>query len=163
MQIEFKLERRIGALSENPSGYTKELNVKFNGYTDNGAAKFDIQPTEGIKTLHAVLGTKKSIDEFVNIYSYDYMMFTQSNELTRDEWMAMDEDSRAWNISKEDQMKRAAAALSAEMIYTKFVQGFFLVGMVGGIFDPIYVNRISDYAVLKYRRRFLEGKLNHEK
>lgn len=68
-----------------------------------------------------------------------------------------------WNISKEDQMKRAAAALSAEMIYTKFVQGFFLVGMVGGIFDPIYVNRISDYAVLKYRRRFLEGKLNHEK
>ncbi len=25
MQIEFKLERRIGALSENPSGYTKEL------------------------------------------------------------------------------------------------------------------------------------------
>lgn len=27
MQIEFQLERRIGALSENPSGYTKELNV----------------------------------------------------------------------------------------------------------------------------------------
>lgn len=26
MQIEFQLERRIGALSENPSGYTKELN-----------------------------------------------------------------------------------------------------------------------------------------
>lgn len=27
MKIDFKLERRIGALSENPSGYTKELNV----------------------------------------------------------------------------------------------------------------------------------------
>ena len=90
-------------ISTKPHGTsTEKLNVKFNGYTDNGAAKFDIQPTEGIKTLHAVLGTKKSIDEFVNIYSYDYMMFTQSNELTRDEWMAMDEDSRAWNISKED-------------------------------------------------------------
>lgn len=25
MQIEFQLERRIGALSENPSGYTKKL------------------------------------------------------------------------------------------------------------------------------------------
>lgn len=24
MKIDFKLERRIGALSENPSGYTKE-------------------------------------------------------------------------------------------------------------------------------------------
>ena len=64
-----------------------------------------------------------------------------------------------WTISKEEQMKAAAAALSEEMIYTKFVQGFFVVGLVGGIFDPVYVNRISDYAVLKYRRRFLEGKL----
>ena len=36
------------------------------------------------------------------------------------------------------------------------------MGLVGGVFDPIYVNRISDYAVLKYRRRFLEGKLKHE-
>lgn len=68
-----------------------------------------------------------------------------------------------WSISKEEQMKTAAAALSEEMIYTKFVQGFFLVGMVGGVFDPIYVNRISDYAVLKYRRRFLEGKLSEGK
>lgn len=64
-----------------------------------------------------------------------------------------------WTISKEAQMRAAAAALSEEMIYTKFVQGFFVVGLVGGIFDPVYVNRISDYAVLKYRRRFLEGKL----
>ena len=27
MKIEFQLERRIGALSENPSGYTKELGM----------------------------------------------------------------------------------------------------------------------------------------
>lgn len=64
-----------------------------------------------------------------------------------------------WNVTKEEQMRASAAALSEEMIYTKFVQGFFIVGLVGGIFDPVYVNRISDYAVLKYRRRFLEGKL----
>jgi hypothetical protein len=68
-----------------------------------------------------------------------------------------------WTISKEEQMKLAAHALSEEMIYTKFLQGFFVVGLVGGIFDPVYVNRISDYAVLKYRRRFLEGKLAEEK
>ena len=67
-----------------------------------------------------------------------------------------------WNIAKEEQMKLAATSLSEEMLYTKFVQGFFLIGMAGGIFDPIYVNRISDYAVLKYRRRFLEGKLKNE-
>lgn len=65
-----------------------------------------------------------------------------------------------WTIGKDEQMRTSAAALSEEMIYTKFVQGFFVVGLVGGIFDPVYVNRISDYAVLKYRRRFLEGKLS---
>ena len=66
------------------------------------------------------------------------------------------EDS--WTISKAEQMKATSACLSQEMIYTKFLQGQFLIGIAGGVFDPIYVNRISDYAVLKYRRRFLESK-----
>lgn len=59
---------------------------------------------------------------------------------------------------KAEQMKATAAALSNEMIYTKFLQGQMLVGVLGGVFDPIYVNRISDYAVLKYRRRFIRSK-----
>ena len=64
----------------------------------------------------------------------------------------------SWTVSKADQMKATSAGLSQEMIYTKFLQGQFVIGIAGGIFDPIYVNRISDYAVLKYRRRFLESK-----
>ena len=68
----------------------------------------------------------------------------------------MPEDS--WKVSKAEQMRATSACLSQEMIYTKFLQGQFVIGIAGGIFDPIYVNRISDYAVLKYRRRFLESK-----
>ncbi len=68
-------------------------------------------------------------------------------------------EPECWTITKKEQMKATSEALSAEMIYTKFLQGQFIVGIAGGIFDPIYVGRISDYAVLKYRRRFLEGKL----
>ncbi|MBR5229359.1 MAG: EcsC family protein, partial [Firmicutes bacterium] len=63
---------------------------------------------------------------------------------------------------KEDQMKTTSEALSKEMIYTKFLQGQMIIGVAGGIFDPVYVNRISDYAVLKYRRRFLRSKLASE-
>lgn len=40
MEIEFKLERRIGALSENPSGYTKELNVVV---WDEKYTKYDLR------------------------------------------------------------------------------------------------------------------------
>ena len=60
-----------------------------------------------------------------------------------------------WSITKEDQMRQTSDALVKEMIYTKFVQGFTILGVFGGIFDPVYVNRITNYAMLKYRRRFL--------
>lgn len=64
-----------------------------------------------------------------------------------------------WNIEKEEQMRATSESLSQEMIYTKFLQGQMIVGIAGGVFDPIYVNRISNYAVLKYRRRFLKSKM----
>ena len=60
-----------------------------------------------------------------------------------------------WSISKEDQMRQTSDSLVKEMIYTKFVQGFTILGVFGGIFDPVYVNRITNYAIIKYRRRFL--------
>ncbi len=65
-----------------------------------------------------------------------------------------------YRVDKEAQMRATSEALSAEMIYTKFLQGQMIVGIAGGIFDPIYINRISDYAVLKYRRRFLRSKIS---
>ena len=43
MEIEFKLERRIGALSDNPSGYTKELNVVV---WDGKYTKYDLAHLE---------------------------------------------------------------------------------------------------------------------
>lgn len=71
MQIEFKLERRIGALSENPSGYTKELNVVV---WDGKYTKYDLRtwnpngkPGKGItltkdelKKLHKLIGEELS-------------------------------------------------------------------------------------------------------
>ena len=40
MEINFKLERRIGAFSESPSGYTKELNVVI---WDEKYTKYDLR------------------------------------------------------------------------------------------------------------------------
>lgn len=41
------------------------------------------------------------------------------------------------------------------MLYLKFIQGIPVVGVAGGISDVIYQKKITDYAVLKYKRRFL--------
>ena len=34
--------------------------------------------------------------------------------------------------------------------------GLLVVGVVGGLSDMVYQKKISDYAAIKYRRRFLE-------
>lgn len=62
----------------------------------------------------------------------------------------------AFEPSQREQMKRTSDALSNELLYLKFVQGVPLVGIVGGLSDVIYQKKITDYAALKYRRRFLE-------
>lgn len=53
-------------------------------------------------------------------------------------------------------MKQASNALSSELLYMKFLQGIPIAGIIGGMYDAVYLKRIADYADMKYRRRFLE-------
>ena len=57
-------------------------------------------------------------------------------------------------MDREKQMKRTADALADEMLYLKFVQGLPVVGILGGLSDVVYQNKLSEYAQLKYKRRF---------
>ncbi len=57
--------------------------------------------------------------------------------------------------NKEEQLKKAAAVLSKELLYMKFLQGIPIIGIVGGAYDVIYMKQITEYAELKYRHRYL--------
>lgn len=59
------------------------------------------------------------------------------------------------------QIEKTAKALSRELLYLKFLQGIPIVGIIGGISDSIYLKKISDYATLKYYRRFLLTHIDH--
>ena len=59
------------------------------------------------------------------------------------------------NIDKEEQLKKAAAVLSKELLYMKFLQGIPIIGIVGGAYDVVYMKQITEYAELKYRHRYL--------
>jgi len=59
---------------------------------------------------------------------------------------------------KQKQIVNAAACLSKELLYMKFLQGIPIVGIAGGIADSVYLKKITDYADLKYKRRFLKSK-----
>lgn len=53
------------------------------------------------------------------------------------------------------QIDDSAKALSNVLLYGKFVQGMTIVGVVGGTADFTCLKRVTDYARLKYKRRFL--------
>ena len=41
------------------------------------------------------------------------------------------------------------------MLVMKFIQGLPVVGVIGGISNPVYYNRIMEYVRLKYHKRYL--------
>lgn len=53
------------------------------------------------------------------------------------------------------QIDDSAKALSHALLYGKFVQSMTIVGVVGGTADVTCLKRVTDYAKLKYKRRFL--------
>ena len=80
------------------------------------------------------------------------------------DYLAINGDKiESFDITKKGQIEATSHALAKEMLYTKFLQQIMVIGLFGGLFDPAYVNRISTYAELKYRRRFLGKKTNEEK
>ena len=116
----------------------------------------------------------RSIYEIAVIYGFDYdteqeqifilkvietalahekELLEQNAELNR--WV---KSPYEFAVTKEEQMKKTSMALANEMLYLKFVQGAPIIGVVGGASDVIYQKKITDYAEMKYKRRFLAGK-----
>lgn len=62
------------------------------------------------------------------------------------------------DYDERKQIERTAAGLSKELLYMKFLQGIPIVGVVGGAYDVVYLKQITEYANLKYKKRFLMKK-----
>ncbi len=108
-------------------------------------------------------GEKTFILKVIETSMYDDEEFLEANKALNDliDDIVSDGDTlEGFEIDKEAQIEKTAKALSKEMLYTKFLQGQMIIGVAGGVFNPIYINRITDYAVLKYRRRFLTSKVS---
>lgn len=55
----------------------------------------------------------------------------------------------------DEQMKRTANAMAADMLVMKFMQGLPLVGIIGGVMNPVYYQKITGYMRMKYHRRYV--------
>lgn len=112
-------------------------------------------------------------------YGFDYespeekvfiLKMLETVMLTGEEWKRanksidsyMEENSHI-SPTNEDikwQIEKIASAFSTDMLVMKFIQGIPVVGMVGGAANPVYYRKVMSYVQLKYRKRYLLGKLS---
>lgn len=78
---------------------------------------------------------------------------TEVDDMIESYYCVNDEDLK---FSIEDTSK----VFATDMLVLKFIQGLPVVGVVGGIFNPIYYNKIMSYVRLKYHKRYLLDKLD---
>lgn len=57
------------------------------------------------------------------------------------------------------QTNHTADAFAVEMLTMKFIQGLPVIGVLGGLANPVYYHKIMSYVQLKYRKRYLYSKL----
>lgn len=68
-----------------------------------------------------------------------------------------------FDLSQEElnsEIEETSKTFATDMLVLKFVQGLPLVGAVGGMFNPVYYNKIMQYVRLKYHKRYIIKKLN---
>lgn len=59
-------------------------------------------------------------------------------------------------VMLDDQIGATASVFAMDMLLLKFIQGLPIVGIIGGVGNPIYYNRVLQYVQLKYRKRYLQ-------
>ena len=57
--------------------------------------------------------------------------------------------------ASEIQLQRTASAFTTDLLILKFIQGMPIVGLIGGLGNPVYYRRVMSYAELKYQRRYV--------
>ena len=58
----------------------------------------------------------------------------------------------------ETQIGITADDFALDMLVLKFIQGLPVVGVLGGLSNPVYYNKIMEYVRLKYHKRYLLNK-----
>lgn len=156
------------------AGLSKNLNMAVSAAEGVGMGLLGM----GLPDIPLFLGVLlKSIYEIAVSYGFSYdteeeqifilkiieTALSHENELTRGNtdlnlWMEGRDGTEGLFPSRSEQIRRTSDALSRELLYLKFVQGIPVVGVVGGLSDMVYQKKISDFAAIKYRRRFLAKK-----
>lgn len=102
-----------------PGESSEKVTVEYAGIDDDGLAAYNISLGDNIKTMYALLGSKKSVDQYESTYGYEYMMFTAAQSMTAADWTKYYEGKNQWEISKEDDYVMNVLAVDANGDWVK--------------------------------------------
>ena len=57
------------------------------------------------------------------------------------------------------QIRAAGSAFAVDMLLLKFIQGFPIIGVLGGAANPVYYRKVMRYVELKYREGYLRRQI----
>lgn len=181
LEKEFKINRyteEVRRDSKSLKAFSKKakksgnINLLVSGVSGIGMGILGI----GIPDIPVFIGiVLKSVYEIALNFGYRYdteeeryfiLMLIQGAVSYGDEMLKINEEIDAYmknavlpdNYSREIQIKITSAALSQELLYMKFLQGVPVAGVIGGAYDVVYMKRITEYANMKYKHRFLMSK-----
>ena len=92
-------------------------------------------------------------------YGYDYESDDEKIFILHTIRKALASDDNSTGALAEE-IPKTARALSEQLLIEKFIQGIPVIGAVGGIINHQIVKRISKYAQITYKKRWLEDQRN---
>ncbi len=81
-----------------------------------------------------------------------------------EDWFRRNREVNDWilqgerDIGESDfqaQVRDTASVFAVDMLLLKFIQGLPVVGVLGGVANPVYYGKILTYTQLKYKKRYL--------
>lgn len=71
-------------------------------------------------------------------------------------------DKNCYQTKLEDEIKTTAKIMADALLIEKFIQGIPIIGAVGGIVNNSIYRKISNFCMIKYKKRYLINKINHK-
>lgn len=116
----------------------------------------------------------KGIYETALYYGFSYDSFQdrylilkmiEASLSTGDAWLRCDqeveqlleEQTQITEEALQAQIQQTAAVFAMDMLLLKFIQGFPVVGILGGAANPVYYNKVMRYVQLKYNKHYLHN------
>lgn len=150
------------------AGLTRAKNVVLSGVEGIGLGLFGVAVPD-IPLFTAMI--MKSVYETSLSYGYDYdkpdermfiLKLIETSTLHGDELYHSDKELNRWihsgrsfSRTMEEQISASSDALAIDLLTSKAIQKIPVVGVLGGSYNVVFINNLTTYADLKYKRRFL--------